>query len=314
MDDPIQYIDTKILYELFLTKPLREVTKSGDFDFEEQLIMPDVPKTPTMTATPFTKMILGALGTEEREGMLDEFKKDDNTINLLEGIDAESDPDYLEKLENNKLGFYMEDFVIYHMKCPVCHKAGTLKKYSVPNMPVVDIVCTNTDDHIDHKAKTVKCFLFQIKIKVGDSNYFDGLNKKISVGSKKFGFNAHNVSGNQKLWRKCVVPGYICLTLDQKTDTTYIILPRSFVVVPDYNDKRPTTFYNYLDEKGYRGRDQIRWSSNLTKTSRPKFKTRRVNTEEVFYDTDDIKNEYYSMAEIIKDDFGIIQKFTFEEY
>src|SRR3990172_4897969 len=160
----MSYVDPHILYELFLATRLKSVVSSGQGQGPGlgpgQNVQPGTP----LKTTPFTKMILDAIRTDEREELKKEFEIDNKTIDALAELDVEKDPDYLEKMENNRLGFYMEDFVISHMGCPICGKK-TLQKYSVPNMPTVDLVCTNRDGHLLFDEKQINCFLFQVKIK-----------------------------------------------------------------------------------------------------------------------------------------------------
>ena len=46
------------------------------------------------------------------------------------------DPDYQQRMENNGLGFFMEEYICVYGYCPVCNQP-TLKKYQQTNIPVV---------------------------------------------------------------------------------------------------------------------------------------------------------------------------------
>lgn len=54
-----------------------------------------------------------------KEKMRMDIESDDDEIERL--LDK-YDPDYLEKMENKNLGFFMENFLVAHAICPVCQK------------------------------------------------------------------------------------------------------------------------------------------------------------------------------------------------
>lgn len=205
--------------------------------------------------TPISKLIYDSVDTNEKERLLLDFKKDDINLNLLD-LD---DPDYIEKLENNRLGFYMEDFVCHYFKCPNCMQK-TLKKYAISNMPVVDVICTNYNYHID-KNET---FLFQIKISTSLNNYFSKNNKYILIGSKKYGYNSHVINGADQAFDKQLLINYICLQLDQIADNTYNIDKRnSFILIPDAKKNINNHYYEYIQKQNRFNRSAITWNINL---------------------------------------------------
>lgn len=205
--------------------------------------------------TPFSQLIYDSVSTNEKKKLLEDFKKDDMKIDL-EDI---NDPDYIEKLENNKLGFYMEDFICHHFICPICQQK-TLRKFSINNMPVVDLICVNYDYHYKYK----KTFLFQIKISVDNTTYFSNKNRYILVGSKKYGYNSHEISANDNINKKFILINYICLYLNQKSDHTYQIDKKnSFILIPDLSKNNRELYYKYLEGSYYFNRNKITWNPNL---------------------------------------------------
>ena len=213
---PTTFLSVQDLYDLYMTKELRTVIKytqdpgPGAADVSDA--MPISPKRPVLQSiealTPFSKQLAKSVATPDRPEFIKGLLQDDADIQGLESIDDLEDPDYVEKMANSGLGFFVEDFLSFHGRCPVC-KQKTLRKYSISNMPVIDLICTNKRYHI--KTKTPTCFLYQVKIKVGDSRYFDYTHKYINIGSKAKGYNSHEVLGFRGIEHKLVVNRYICL-------------------------------------------------------------------------------------------------------
>ena len=316
------YVSTELLYNLFMKQKIRQVYKY--VPQTPPKILPTTPTTPsqypptspprktiqTTFLTPMSKMIVQAARTPMRSRLIEELKKDDTLIRDLEILQDEDDPDYLEKMLHNNLGFYMEDFLSYYATCPICGK-NTLRKYSIKNMPVVDLVCINKEEHI--KKDPPNCFLFQVKIKVDGSKYFNYDDHYISVGSKLKGYNAHEVYGGQGLKDKLIIVSYICLHMRTIDDNTYRIdRNSSFMIIPKYteSDFPSEKFYQYIDENDpeYPGqvsrfsKNVIRWSTHLNDAydidTLLDTNHRRVDTNEQFYDYP-IDNPYDDVPDII---------------
>ena len=247
-------VNTKQLYELFFGKKLVNLSKLE-------------PKTPTKAPrpvenilTPMSKKIYDATSPRSKQYVLEDMLADTKAIEEKELKEELSDPDYLEKMENNGLGFYMEKFVSVYGLCPVCGER-TLRPYSQSNVPVVDLVCINKDFHLKNDA----CFIFQVKISL-TNDYFSLAKQTISVGSIVYGEPAHMHKGTDHIKEKVVVPGYICIKLySHATELqTYLVDYRnSFVLVPDYNNTNPDYYYKYIDVLNKYGKSIITWDQTM---------------------------------------------------
>lgn len=238
--------------------------------------------------SPLSKKIYDSIDDTDKEYFLIDLIKDNKYLDLIN--DDIDDDDYLEKMENNMLGFYMENFVCHHIKCPSCHQY-TLMKYSIKNMPVIDVICSNKDYHDNNED--VK--YFQIKVSVNNNNrYFN--NKYIVVGSKKYGYNCHEIYGSEKMNEKRTLIGYICLYLDSFSDNKYKINRNSsFVLNPIVNTSKHEKYYEYIDNtKIFFNRPIIKWNENIVKKLDLKkiCNTWIVNTNTVYYDIELINNPY----------------------
>lgn len=240
------------LYKIFFSNKLVALSELVVIDRSPK--KKKVEEQPLMS--PFAKSIYDTLTPISKQKFVKEIEKDDLYIDK----NSESDPDFQEKMENNGLGFFMEDFVCMHFNCPLCG-SKTLCKYVSSNVPVVDVVCTNKDYHINNK----KCFLFQIKISV-TNNYFDLGEQMITIGSKIYGEAAHTVKGSEPDRNKLIIPGYICIKLypngpsNQKYSIDY---NRSFIVYPDYNSKSNNSYYTYSENKSIYGKNIISWNDQM---------------------------------------------------
>ena len=196
--------------------------------------------------TPMKQKILEYEGPANREALLAELTKDDREITGIESSQFLDDPDYVEKMSNSGLGFYMESFVSYYGKCPGCGQVS-LKKFRNCSIPAVDFVCINKEYHETHNI----CFLFQLKISVSESHdYFytsaDG-NKIINIGSRRYGEIPHSIKGTSPFDLKKLAIGYICLKLIPKADGTYQINSAlSFCVFPKLELSVDKQYYNYM--------------------------------------------------------------------
>lgn len=252
----MENINVKNLYTIFFGRELVKLSQHQ-------------PKTPTKAKpepdilSPMAKTIYQATSPRSRSRILKEMQANVKAIERQEKKGELIDPDFQEKMENNGLGFFMENFLSVYGMCPVCGE-NTLRKYLHSNVPVVDLVCVNKDYHL----KNNKCFLFQVKISLTDE-YFSLTNHKITVGSKTYGAPAHLHKGTDSMLDKLVIPGYICLKLNEKKGDvqTYNIDHRnSFVLIPNYQNLTEDYYYEYLDEPHKFNKNVIRWNPNMVDT------------------------------------------------
>lgn len=243
------YIDIDTLNDLFYGSTIVEtkyiINKYNPNDYK--------PKKISFEMTPMSKMIYDSVSTCKKDSILRDMMIDDNYIDDIN----ELDPDYLEKLENNELGFYMEDFVCHNMRCPICNKKS-LRKYSVKNMPVVDVICINSDKH-DREIK-----LFQIKTTL-DNGYFDRKKCTLLTGSKKYGYMCHEISGKDNAERKNLLVGYICINMTEVADNKYrISKTKSFVLVPNIRDENNQKYFSYTGKKAHFNNEILIWNPDMS--------------------------------------------------
>lgn len=246
------------LYKLFYTKDL-VINKK----FETKIDIPIKNTNFDIGMTPFTKMIYDNTSPNSKQYLLEDIVEDNIIIERLSDKTEKLDPDYQEKMENNGLGFFMEDFVSVHFNCPVCNQK-TLRKYRHSNVPVVDLVCINTEYH----SNNASCFLFQLKISTTNT-YFNLNENTIIIGSKYFGVTSHLNSPASEFPTKIVTPGYICLklipTYTEKQEYR-IDYAKSFAVYPEYDidPSQNNPYYQYLENPtNIYSKPEIRWNSNI---------------------------------------------------
>jgi hypothetical protein len=241
--------------------------------------------------TPMSKLIYNAAHDDDKEQLLKDLILDNKYITSADEKENENDPDYLEKLENNMLGFYMEDFVCHHFKCPTCGQKS-LKKYSIKNMPVVDVICTN----IVYHNNTNNIYLYQIKITVNNNNYFSRKTNQIAIGSKKYGFHCHEVSGTDDIQSKKILIGYFCINLTSiNNDNEYKINKNnSFILIPDTKKTNNNKYYEYTNLVGAYGRNIIKWNNQMVNEYDLSNICEKwsVNTNDIYIDDNIIKNPY----------------------
>ena len=265
----LSYIKPIILYDLYFTKDISNITIPTKENLPETQTIPQTPPAPKSKKrlmedmlSPEGKKIYKSASTPDKSRLLADLLADTRTVEEIEMKEYENDSDYLEKLENNGLGLYMESFISNYGICPIC-KQKTLRKYSASNMPVVDLICVNKAYHTTNNS----CFLFQVKTSLSDI-YFNKKENYITVGSKKFGYNSHIVKGNSSDVNKTLVIGYICLFLDQNmmdNNKYKINKSKSFVLVPDLQKKLDEYYYEYIME--FMGKNRIKWNNNLVSTN-----------------------------------------------
>lgn len=246
--------------------------------------------------TPLSKMIYESTSPRSKEYILEELL-DDDELNEISEIEADFlDPDFTEKMENNGLGFFMENIVSKYCICPECKKA-TLRKYSHSNVPVVDVVCTNHEYHLNNN----KCFIYQVKISLNDE-YFNFQNKYITVGSMTYGQIAHIHKGSEDIMSKIIIPGYICIRLQRSQNEmqTYSIdTKKSFVLIPDYNNNSNNYYYQYINYKNIYGKNILTWNNQMVKSISIKdiFKNKTISHQ--FFSEKEIDNPYHFLLNLV---------------
>lgn len=203
--------------------------------------------------TPMSKAIYDNVDTAEKKRLLIDFAKDNSIINFLE----DQDPDYIEKMENNQLGFYMEDFVCHNFKCPYCGEKS-LHKFAIHNMPVVDLLCSNREYHIANGEP----FLFQVKISLDNNTYFRKKNYGfIYTGSIRYGNEIVKIKANDVMKNKMMLVSYICLRLNREREDKYRInISNSFILVPKINNVNNDHYYYYGTNKNRFGQNMMLWN------------------------------------------------------
>lgn len=291
IDDPLNNIIIKKkitiqdLYNIFFKKELLNL-----FFDNQPVVSTPIKKVPLLSLdlTPFSKIILDHTSPSSKEYMLKELIKDNDKLKSLELND--DDPDYLDKLENNYLGFFLEDFLSINGLCPVCNQP-TLRKYYSKNIPVIDLICINYYYHLIQK----ECFVFQVKISLNNS-YFNLKNKTISVGSKYFGEVAHSINGLDLIKNKLIVPGYICLKLKDLSNRSYLIdHSKSFILIPNYLNDIDQFFYSYV-KKNFFNKDVITWNSSLVNVFDVNTCLKNINQiDYTLYLSQQIINPYFNL-------------------
>lgn len=262
------------------------------------------PKTPPRNTnitsnndlTPMSKSIYDAVSPASKPYILMDLISDNAEIDAIENKMFDLDPDYQEKMENQGLGFFMEEYLCVHGFCPVCNQQ-TLKKYQQPNIPVVDLVCVNTEYHLQKN----ECFLFQVKISLSNtSTYFSLKQNKIVVGSKIFGNPSHLRLGTDYLEQKLIVPGYICLKLNNYPLElqTYVIDQRnSFVLIPKYHNNTNNYYYMYTDKRNIFGKNIITWNQSMVDTLPISLVISSIKINHEFYSENILKNPYKKLLD-----------------
>lgn len=286
----MDYIQPIKLYDLFFTKPISHVQS------KHQIIIKPVAKSfvtvanveKSQTLTPMSKMIYKQARPELREKILHQLIHDDIAINEEEIKQYMNDSDYQEKMENNRIGFFMEDYISVYGKCPVCGE-NSLRKYVMSNIPVVDLICINKNSphHTNQLNQSKQCFLFQVKTGFS-GRYFNKNQGYITVGSKKFGYNSHIVNAHDSYDKKRLVIGYICIELDQLTTTQFKInKTKSFILIPNIQNKYNISQDYYKYNGTFINKNIINWNKQVVDmySIAKSFDRFDVDTDETFTDT-----------------------------
>lgn len=275
------YVSTDVLYKIFTESKIMELKKPKPSKAPAK-------KSKQIGLSPLTRQILEATSPESRAAMLRDIRRDDDEIQKQLEIEMLEDPDYLENLENNKLGFYMEQVIAFYGACPVCN-AKTLRNYASPFIPVVDVICVNksVEGNTAHSNQTR---FFQIKLSVGESKYFSP--KYVCVGSRRYGQNSHVVDIASHDITKNVVVGYICINVtrneEANTCTINYDIDKSFILLPQLKKVGIVgTYYNYIAKKVHFFKNAIKWNQDaVTRNSlRSCIEELVINTGIIFNET-----------------------------
>lgn len=299
------YIPAINLYDLYFTNQISNIEQiklnSENVNQSDVILSGVIPNL-----TPLSRMIYKSVSTPDRPKLIQDLLKDDMMIESLEQKDYLNDPDYLEKLENGALGFYMEKYISYYGKCPVCEEFS-LRKYVMSNVPVVDFICINRKYH---ESKN-ECFLFQLKTSTNDF-YFNRSKEYISIGSKRFGYNSHIVKASDNISKKFLVVGYICINLEevsvsymQKMVSHYKINNnKSFVIIPDLSENKDEYYYKYIGN--ILDKNIIRWDNklvNVKEISSVLNTIKEIDTGLLFNETNQINPYYDFPITMLKDEW-----------
>lgn len=236
--------------------------------------------------TPIGKMIYDTAHKDDKINLLIDLSKDDIELNKNQIINELKDLDYKERMENNKLGFYMEKYVSVNFKCPICNEYS-LKQYANPNIPVVDLLCINKQHYNSNFSN-----LFQVKISTGFSSYFS--HNFINVGSKKYGFNCHHIKGNDSNDVKKLLINYICINLnyDQNKNIYDINKKNSFILIPDPNNTTDQYYYSYNGNTIFWNKSMFINSYNFNNIDLPIINPNDIYIEKIIYNP----FQYYNVA------------------
>ena len=201
-------ITSEYLKDLFITSDTSLILlsekhdKTDKKDIEKIKEIEEIDKT---KLTPFSKQLLKSLSPYSRKRMADDLYKDDIKIGKIEMKNTDDDPDY-SYFENQEIGIILEKWICVNF---FCRCGSKYIKYTNPNMPVIDIKCSNdTHDITLYGPK-----YYQIKSTQNNKlnhygyKYFDIKHHYIHVGSRKYGDICHNIQTSDM--DKELIIGYI---------------------------------------------------------------------------------------------------------
>jgi hypothetical protein len=179
--------------------------------------------------------------------MADELGDDDIKISEIESKTMSDDPDY-SYFENKEIGIMFEKWICVHF---ICKCGSKYVKYNNPNMPVIDIKCSNDEHNITLYGPKY----FQIKStqnnKLNHSGYkyFDIKYYYIHVGSRTYGEICHNIKTSDI--DKELLIGYMCITYKKIDDNNIqIIKDLSFILIPKTDPPiilKSEKYYDYIE-------------------------------------------------------------------
>jgi hypothetical protein len=185
-----------------------------------------------------TPAILEYLTPISKAVMEDDIEIDNEIITKLKEMQEKEDDDYI--LYESNYGKLIECWIADNMNCPCCDAVQSLRRYSSPSMPVIDLVCINPEHNLSHGVK-----FFQVKASNGslfldkpyfnyDTNLTNPNANTIHVGSRKLGEMVHTINPQRPIFIKKILCGYICINYNENEDNLVINLSKSFIVLPNY--------------------------------------------------------------------------------
>ena len=233
-------ITSEYLKNIFTTSDTSLISLSPKSDIEKHI------KIEKNTMTPTSKRILDGLTPESRKRMADDINEDNIEFDEKERKSISDDPDY-SYFENQEIGIILEKWICVNFKC----KCGSnYLKYNNPNMPVIDIKCSNDNHDITFYGPKY----YQIKSTEDKKmnhhgyKYFDITKHYIHVGSRKYGEICHSIKTSDK--DKELLIGYMCITYRKiNNDNIRIITKSSFILTPKTDASilsKSENYYEYI--------------------------------------------------------------------
>ena len=246
-------INEDYIYNLFETQTKKEIVINGEKRRSGRLFEKNQ-STEEYSLSPNAKKILEHLTPLSKERMIIDMTNDDIDIEKSELLYEENDPLYTY-FENNDVGIFMELWICSNLLCPGCKK-GKLLKYLNPNMPVVDVMCSNDNHKFEDGPKYYQIKSSEKNTFFRGSRYFNLKDKYIHIGSIKYGKLCHQIKLGDSFDKKRILIGYICVEYVKINDRFISIdLNNSFILIPKLN-LIPTTpiesdleYYTYIDTK-----------------------------------------------------------------
>jgi len=201
----------------------------------------------TSQLSPFASKILQSLSPNSKSRMRKQLQFDDEVLSA-----NETEDDFVadNQLDPIAWGKHMEYVLSSCGQCPSC--SSRFHMFSNPNMPAVDLVCTN-----------LSCGLFfQVKTSFGNS-YFT--KKSISVGSDTYNKVICDVTSHSDLVSKHTVHGFILFSLKENADSTVSLNSRkSFCLVPRLTIQTddPIHFYS-AGPNNFFGKSTVQWDTTV---------------------------------------------------
>lgn len=198
--------------------------------------------------SPMTNAIFNSESPSNKERLSKDLKKDNDWIQKQ--LDYLESKDPLYKYFEGLWGKIIEKWVAINIACPICKKK-TLKMYKNNSFPIIDLVCINKEHKDGVKYWQVKTSKlgnkFQgfpyFKVNVSD-NY-------ISVGSRRWGENIHNIKPNGD--NKDLLIGYILIIFTGNDQEITINKKKSYIIHPNLDikkiDNENNWYYKYISEE-----------------------------------------------------------------
>jgi hypothetical protein len=240
-------ITPEYLKDMFMTSDTSLISLSSKSKKSSKSYIEEHGELDRSKYTPFSKQLLESLTPYSRKRMADELHEDDREISRIEIKTAEDDPDY-SYFENQEIGVILEKWICVNLKCNCGSK---YVKYINPNMPIIDIRCSNEK----HDITLYGPKYYQIKSTQNNKlnhygyKYFDIKEHYIHVGSRKYGEICHSIITSDI--EKDLLIGYMCITYKKiNNDNIKIIKHLSFILSPKTDSSilaKSERYYTYIE-------------------------------------------------------------------